>query len=219
MIRRRHLTAVCAAALLLVACSSEPTTSAPIDEPTSATGPVSAPSQSTHGTVSGTAPAAQNGFTSVVVLQPKDTTDLPPPAFPAVMDQVQMAFTPDMLFARTGFPVEFMNSDDEMHNMNVKEGATREQAFNAAVPPGSTYAHTFKSDGFYSVTCDVHPSMTAQLLVTSTPFATSADAAGNFAFNDVPPGEYLLTSYAGSERHEKSVVVAGAQTDVQIGTD
>jgi hypothetical protein len=135
------------------------------------------------------------------------------------MDQIEMSFVPDLLLARTGAPVEFRNSDDEMHNINVREGSTREQAFNAAVPPGSAYAYTFEQEGFYNISCDVHPGMTAALLVTSTPFATVADPEGNFSFSEVPPGGYVLTAYAGAEPHEKSVVVGPGQTTVQIGME
>jgi plastocyanin len=175
------------------------------------------PAISSRGTVIGKAPAAKNGSVSIVVLQRKDAKDVPPPEADATMDQVQLTFIPAMLFARTGYPIEFTNSDEEMHNMNVKESGTREQAPNVAIPPGGTYRHTFTHDGMYDVSCDVHPAMSAQIIITSTPYAAGADRDGTFTFNDVPAGEYILTAYAGRERFEEPVTVAGSRTEVHIG--
>lgn len=123
------------------------------------------------------------------------------------MDQVSLTFTPGMLFVRTGTPVEFRNSDDTLHNVHVGNTDTKEPSFNVAIPTGETYSYTFSKDGFYHVACDIHPAMSAEILSTSTPFATAADADGNFAFVDVPPGDYILRVYAGSSRSERSVEI------------
>ena len=81
----------------------------------------------------------QASGTAVVVLEPKSARTFPPQTDKPVMDQVSLTFGPELLFVRTGQPAEFRNSDDTLHNVNVKHEETREQAFNVAIPTGSNY--------------------------------------------------------------------------------
>ena len=67
------------------------------------------------------------------------------------MDQQAMTFIPAVLVARVGQPVRFLNSDTTVHNINVKETATKSQVFNVAPPPGASYDHAFERAGFYGV--------------------------------------------------------------------
>jgi plastocyanin len=153
---------------------------------------------------------------AVVVLEPKDARTFPPQGEKPVMDQVSLSFGPELLFVRTGQPAEFRNSDDTLHNVNVKHEETREQAFNVAIPTGSHYEHTFGRDGFYRVGCDIHPAMTASIFAATTPFTTLAAVDGSFAFNDVPPGPWTVTIYTGGKRLHKDVEVKGGETQVTI---
>ena len=132
------------------------------------------------------------------------------------MDQVQMTFVPTMLFARAGYPVEFRSSDEELHNVNVKRSRTFDPEFNVAIPPGGTFEHTFKSPGFYDVNCDIHPAMSAQILVAATPHVAMAEADGTFAFHEVDPGAYTLTAYSGVARADQAIQVVPGLNDVRI---
>jgi len=133
-----------------------------------------------------------------------------------VMDQVSLTFIPAVLFVRTGQPAEFRNSDDVLHNVRVREEATKEGTFNVAIPTGEVYTHTFKRDGFYDVGCDIHPGMSAQVFAASTPYTTLADAEGNFAIHGVSAGSYTLTIYAGAERIDRPVEVTAGTTEVNV---
>lgn len=123
------------------------------------------------------------------------------------MDQVGQTFGPPVLFVRTGQPVEFRNSDDTLHNVHVNNEDTREPAFNVAIPTGNSYNYTFTRDGFYHVGCDIHPAMSAEIVSTSSPYALQADTDGSYAFEDVAPGTYTLTVYAGGKKTERDVTV------------
>jgi plastocyanin len=149
-----------------------------------------------------------------VILTPKADKQFAPPAETPFMDQVTLTFTPAVLFVRTGVPSEFRNSDDVLHNVRVREEATKEGVFNVAIPTGGSYQHTFARDGFYDVGCDIHPGMSAQVISTSTPYATMADAEGNYAFEGVEPGAYALTIFSGTEKIERSVDVSGGRTEL-----
>lgn len=164
--------------------------------------------------VVGKAPAAVNGMPSVVVLEPQTPREFPPLERRPLMDQITQTFVPAVLFVRTGQPTDFMNSDDVLHNVRVREEATRAGTFNVAIPTGQIYTHTFERDGFYDVGCDIHPGMAAQVIATSSPHAVLADAQGNFSFADVDPGAYTLTIYSGTERIDKTIEVTGPVTTV-----
>src|SRR5262245_35062544 len=161
--------------VIATACSgtsSEPATAAP------ATSTPAAPpaGDSSRHALSGKAPKAVNGQPSIVVLVPEPAREYPMPADKPAMDQITLTFTPPVLFVRTGHPTEFRNSDDVLHNVRVRDESTREGIFNVAIPTGGTYQHTFPRDGFYDVGCDIHPGMAAQIIATSTPYVTMADA-------------------------------------------
>jgi hypothetical protein len=133
------------------------------------------------------------------------------------MDQVSLTFVPALLFVRTGERVEFRNSDDTLHNVHVGNAETKEPSFNVAIPTGESYSYVFKSDGFYHVTCDIHPAMSADVISTSTPFATMADDEGSFGFADVPTGDYVLREYMGKSRKETPVQIRPGMNTLQAG--
>lgn len=197
---------VMVAALILSACSKPRSTSDPASPPPS---PGPAPA-----VVTGRVPVITGGTPAVVILEPRDAGQVPAPGTVAVMDQVARSFIPPILFVRTGHAAEFRNSDDELHNINVKDGVTHQQAFNVAVPTGGQYLYTFKGTGVYDVSCDIHAGMSAQIVATSTPYATLADPEGRFTFPDVVRGTYALTVYAGVQTIERTIEVAGPRTEV-----
>jgi len=153
---------------------------------------------------------------AVVALEPKGARAFEPQSEKPVMDQVGQTFGPELLLVRTGEPVEFRNSDDTLHNVNVKDEQTREQAFNVAIPTGGAYEYTFKRDGFYRVGCDIHPAMAASIFAASTPYTAVADGEGGFAFAGVPRGAWTVTVYTGGRRLQKDVEVKGGVTEVAI---
>lgn len=165
--------------------------------------------------VFGQAPVS-NRQPSIVVLEPAGERTFPAGEAKPVMDQVGETFLPYILFVRTGEPAEFRNSDEVLHNMNVREDETKTQAFNVAIPTGEAYKYTFGKDGFYSVRCDIHPAMSALIVSTSSPYAVQTDATGSFTFDEVEAGSYLLRVYAGLQKLEKRIDVAGASTEVSV---
>jgi hypothetical protein len=150
------------------------------------------------------------------MLEPRHSTPLPEPAMMPYMDQVSRNFIPSILYVRTGYPADFRNSDEELHNINVKDGATREQVFNVALPPHVNYRHTFERSGVYDVNCDIHGAMSAQIIATASPYVTEADANGHFEIPNVVRGPYLVTVYAGRAPIEKMIEVKGSRTEIDL---
>lgn len=205
----RGAIAVAVAAGVTVGCANNTEDKKPVE----AAPPAAPASEGSHSVV-GKAPAAVNGMPSVVVLEPQDGREYPAPSERAFMDQLTQTFVPAILFVRTGYPTDFKNSDDVLHNVRVREEATKSGTFNVAIPTGQIYTHTFERDGFYDVGCDIHPGMSAQIIVTKSPYAGLADPAGNFSFENVEPGAYRVAIYSGTEKIEKTIQVAGAVTTV-----
>ena len=205
-------------AATLAACSNP----APASQPQAAsareaasTGPAEG-SSNKGTTVIGRAPVVQTGAAAIVMLEPRHSTPLPEPAAMPYMDQLARNFIPSVLFVRTGHRAQFLNSDEELHNINVKNGKTLEQAFNVALPPGINYVHTFEQSGVYDVSCDAHSGMSAQIIAASSPYVALADSNGHFEIPDVVPGTYALTVYAGAEPIEKTIEVTGSRTQIDV---
>jgi plastocyanin len=168
--------------------------------------------------VFGRAPTA-NGQPSIVVLIPSGGPTAPAQAAMPVMDQAVMTFFPPTLFVRTAQPVEFRNSDDVLHNVNVKDEDTKVQAFNVAIPTGATYTYTFASDGFYGVRCDIHPAMWALVVSTSSPYAMQTDESGAFAFDNVAAGSYTVRVYVGARTLERAIEVTSSSMEVSFAAN
>jgi hypothetical protein len=161
--------------------------------------------------VTGTAPAG-----TLVMLEPLFEHDFPDPAGPAYMDQSGQMFIPEFLMARTGQQVHFRSSEDVLHNVRVDHIATKTSIFNVATPPWGMYPHTFDKPGFYNVSCDIHTTMRATILITATPYTMFAGETGSFTFQDVLPGSYKLKGFVEEEPVEKTVQIAGARTELSL---
>jgi plastocyanin len=166
--------------------------------------------------VSGRTAPASNGFSAIVIFEPQPGGDMPAQTDVPFMDQVQQTFTPPMLLVRTGQPTEFRNNDDVLHNVRVREDETKLPAFNVAIPTGEKYVFSFPRDGFYDVGCDIHPGMFAQIVSTSTPYATIADVDGTFAIADVPAGAYKAVVYAGGRKIEKKLELGAGPANLDL---
>jgi plastocyanin len=173
-----------------------------------------AASRNAH-TVVGSVPPPSTGASVIVFLQTRSAIAFPPATETAVMDQVSKQFVPALLFVRNGQRVEFKNSDDELHNVNIKDSASNAQAFNVGIPTAGTYQYTFERDGVYNLTCDVHADMSATIVVTSTPYARLANGDGTFAFADVVPGAYMFTAYTSKGVIQQPVDVSEPRTVIR----
>ncbi len=169
----------------------------------------------TSGTVSGTAPRASGGFPSVVILEPVTPSEFPPPNEPVLLDQYNTDFHPRLLVARVGQIVQFKNSEDTLHNVHVIDIETRDTAFNVATPLKGSYEFVFDHEAVYDVSCGIHPSMAAFIVVTQSPFAVAADAQGQFRIDEVPAGRYRVRVWNidPSRRSERELEVETTPTE------
>jgi plastocyanin len=158
--------------------------------------------------------AAGKGI-SLVYVEAVPGKTFPAPAKPFQVDQKSLLFQPHILVAPVGATVEFLNSDKVQHNIfwpaisgNKKLGHNM-----GTWPTGEKRAFKFETPGIVPLLCNVHPEMSAYVIVTPTPFYAETDATGNFKIADVPNGSYTVTAWhEGYKTQSKPVAVAGAAT-------
>jgi len=152
---------------------------------------------------------------ALIVLEPQGAAELPIKAEPAIMDQAGYEFLPGFLLAQAGQSVQFRNSEDVLHNVRVTEISSQKPVFNVATVAFGKYEHKF-DPGYYSVTCDIHTTMRASILVTASPYAITTAEDGSFTISNVRPGPYNLTVYAGAVPVVRSVEVKITGTDLGL---
>jgi plastocyanin len=115
-----------------------------------------------------------------------------PPAKHAVMVQKDKTFTPHILPVVAGTQVDFPNFDPIFHNAFSNFSG---QIFDVGLyPPGSSRTVRFSRPGVVRIFCNIHPAMSAIVLVLDTPFYTTTGKDGAFQL-DVPPGSWELSVF------------------------
>ena len=105
--------------------------------------------------------------------------------------QKNKTFTPRLLGVPVGAVVEFPNDDTIFHNVFSLSGP---QPFDLGqYRSGQSQSRTFTQAGTYRVFCNIHPNMSALILVVPTPYVAITGADGRFVL-DLPAGRYRLTA-------------------------
>ena len=122
----------------------------------------------------------------------------------ARMDQQKKVFSPYVLPVVKGTPVEFINSDELLHNV-FGVGADEFNLGNWT--KGILREHTFNKLGEVAILCNVHPEMEAYILVLQNPYFAHPDSSGKFHISNVPPGEYVVKAWYRGKTKKQTVKV------------
>ena len=127
--------------------------------------------------------------------------DVAPPSRPTQpaprLVQRNKAFTPHVLIVQQGASVEFPNEDPFFHNVFSLFAGKR---FDLGLyESGSSRAVRFDRPGASFLFCNIHPEMTAVVVVVPTPYYGTSDSAGRVNISAVPDGRYQLKLW-----HERS---------------
>jgi plastocyanin len=158
------------------------------------------------GTVRVQARAGVQPSTAIVYAEPLDAAA---PRKPGTFKLTQKgkAFVPRVLAVPAGSTISFPNEDSIFHNVfSLSPPAPFDLGLYRA---GAAKTQTFSSPATYRVFCNIHPQMTALIVVVPTPFVTLADANGAFTL-DLPPGRYKLTAVSERATAVSSELKVGA---------
>jgi plastocyanin len=104
--------------------------------------------------------------------------------------QKNKTFSPHVLVVPVGAVVDFPNADPIFHSAFSNYDG---QLFDLTLyPPGTTKSVRFHKQGIVRVFCNIHPTMSAVIVVLDTPYFTKANRDGTYELTNVPPGNYEL---------------------------
>jgi plastocyanin len=113
-----------------------------------------------------------------------------PAPIKAVMDQIAMAFSPDILVIPVGSTVSFPNTDKTSHEVYSFSEA---HPFELGLYHGKPYPpEHFDRTGLVTLGCNIHDSMIAYILVTDAPYYGTTAADGTWVQPDVARGRYRV---------------------------
>jgi len=127
----------------------------------------------------------------------------PTPSAPVTLNQAGCWYQPHVFGIQVNQPLEIVNSDATLHNVNAKPSSNR--PFNIAQPvKGMKMTKKFATvETGIKFKCNVHPWMSAYAVVLDHPFFNVTDESGTFAISGLPDGTYTIEAW-----HE----VYGSQT-------
>ena len=120
------------------------------------------------------------------------------PTTAVTLDQKGCRYTPHVFGVRAGQPVEIVNSDPTLHNINAM--AKLNQPFNLGQAiQGMKNQKVFATpEVMVHIKCDVHNWMNAYAGVLNHPYFTVTANGGGFELKGLPPGTYTIEAW-----HEK----------------
>ena len=115
---------------------------------------------------------------------------LPAKAKHAEMIQKEKTFSPHVLPILVGTTVDFPNYDPIFHNAFSNYNG---QIFDIGLyPPGTTKSIVFRREGVVRVFCNIHPTMSAVIVVLKSPYFCASNKSGDLQMTGVPPGSYRM---------------------------
>ena len=103
------------------------------------------------------------------------------------------AFDPHVATVLAGKSVAFPNTDPVFHNVFSLSPGNK---FDLGLyKNGKSTDHVFATPGLVRVFCNIHPSMTAYVLVLQNPWWCTVGDDGAWTLTDVPPGEWKLNAW------------------------
>lgn len=134
------------------------------------------------------------------------------PSKPFVIDQKGLLFIPHILVVPVGGTVDFLNSDSVAHNVFwTAISGNKKLGHNLGTwPKGEKRTFKFDNPGVAPLLCNVHPEMSAYVVVVSSSHFATTDANGEYTISNIPDGAHNVTVWhEGMKQQSKQVTVSG----------
>jgi hypothetical protein len=128
-----------------------------------------------------------------------------------ILDNKDCRFEPHCIIVTTAQKLVVTNSDPFAHNSNITPFKPANKPENPLIPAGGKFEKEFKAGEALpiNVSCNIHPWMSAKLLIRDDPYAAVSAADGTFEIVDLPAGKELEFQFW----QESGGNVAGASFD------
>jgi len=117
---------------------------------------------------------------------------------PVLIDQKSCVFVPHVVAVQANQPIELLNNDDTLHNVNARPKNSK--GFNIGFPVKGL-KRTVKltePECAVPIRCDLHPWMQGYIAVLSHPYFQVTGPDGAFEIANLPAGKYVIETW-----HEK----------------
>lgn len=168
------------------------------------------------GKIVGTAKArgVKNPTDVVVYVERVDGQSRPAKAS-VVIDQTKLTYIPHVTAVLAGTEIEFRNNDNDLHNIHARQGGKK--LFNFGILPQQKVRKNFKQEGVVTLLCDVHPEMSAYVVVTQNPFFAKVGKDGSYSIENIPSGTYkLIAWHEGLPSQIKDIKISGVAGEVRV---
>ncbi len=161
----------------------------------------------------------KNSGDAVVYIEKVGDKSFPAPKEHPLMDQKGLKFHPHVLAVVAGTTVDFLNSDDVLHNV-FSPDACADKMNLGTWPKGQKRTFTFKNPGCQSVLlCNVHPEMEAFVVVCETPYFAVTSDDGSYEIKDVPAGKYTLKIWHEKDKGQPVTVEVPEKGEAKVNFD
>lgn len=130
------------------------------------------------------------------------------------LDNIRCRFVPHVQAASVGQFVLLKNTDPILHTAHAYF-ASGQPDFNIGLYPGRVSRKPLVAPGVVKILCEVHPWMSAYIVVTDHPYHAITDTYGEYLIGDIPAGNYRLKVWhesLGTEERQIEVKPGGSHT-------
>ena len=140
------------------------------------------------------------------------------PLAPLVLTNTHCAFLPRTVIGQVGQQLEIRSDDPVMHNTHISLGS-RTFVNVAMIPASRPVRKPLKQPGIYTVKCDAHKFMHADVIAFAHPFFTQTDESGSFQITNLPPGEHVVNIWHHTLGSYQQTVRVSAEAETTIAFD
>jgi len=132
------------------------------------------------------------------------------------LDNVRCRFLPHVQAASIGQFIVLKNSDPILHAAHAFFTSEQQPQFNVGLFPGRVSRKPLITTGVAKIQCEVHPWMTAYIVVTDHPYHAVTDSYGEYLINDIPAGSYRLKVWHESLATEEKPIEAKSRATIKM---